>query len=257
VNRYPRGAGHKARMFQTHGLQLRGSVTNGAPGSMTLPLRVSRSTAIPGRVLVRASPLAAAIGADRMPNRHYGTADRRVPRIRWLWALAAVGAVGISASAVDPMRAHTYETALGEHRTIGCGNNLITLDTRSRVAIQCARNLLRASVLRGGASFRVAHDYSSAAIVLAGDARVEGIGTAFAVLRDADRSVVTVAEGSVTLSALDSSRRAAASPDGGPGRSPTPARTIDEMTLRSGERAAVVSRGSQVFLAIHEQVGRP
>jgi ferric-dicitrate binding protein FerR (iron transport regulator) len=160
-----------------------------------------------------------------------------------------VAAVGISTIGIEPMRVHYYETALGEHRTISCRNNLITLNSQSRLAIQCARNLLRARVLRGEASFRIANDSSSAAIVLAGDAQVDGVGTTFSLRQEVGRSIVTVIEGSVTLSALDSRQHGTASPDGGRGRSLTSVPTIDEMPVWSGERAAVVNTGSGVFLA--------
>jgi transmembrane sensor len=246
-------------MIQTHTLEPPGSVTRGGPGPTAQLVPFPGRRVMPGRRLMCSSPApaAAAIGVDRMPNRHSSTADRRLPRIRWLWAVAAVAALGISTAGVDPMRVHYYETVLGQHRTISCRNSLITVEAQSRVAIQCARNLLRARVLRGGASFQVAHDSSSAAIVLAGDAQVDGVGTAFAVRQELDRSIVTVIEGSVTLSALDSSQHGAAWLDAVRGRSLTPVRTIDEMTVWSGQRAAVVNTGSKVVLATSQQVSGP
>jgi ferric-dicitrate binding protein FerR (iron transport regulator) len=248
VSPYPSTGRHETRMLQNDRLE---PVANGGPGHTTRPIPFPRRTVMPDRGLMCSSqaPVAAAIGVDRMPNRHTGIADRRLPRIRWLWALAALATVAVSAGGVDPMRVHYYETALTEHRTISCRNSLITLNTQSQVAIQCTRNLLRARVLRGGASFQVAHDPSSAAIVLAGDARVDGTGTIFSVRQDPDRSSVTVMEGSVTLSALDSRQQGIAPRDVGRGRSLTPARTIDEMPVWSGQRAAVVNTGSKVFLA--------
>src|ERR1700730_3021375 len=64
-----------------------------------------------------------------------------------------------------PKRLSGSCTALGEHRPIGCRSSLITLDAQSQVAVQCTRNLLRAHVLQGGASFRDAGGYSHAASI--------------------------------------------------------------------------------------------
>jgi ferric-dicitrate binding protein FerR (iron transport regulator) len=180
-----------------------------------------------------AAAVAAANGMDGFPYRPSGRAGLRSVRVRLVWGLAALAVVAILTGGVDPMRVHYYETTVGEHRTVGCRNSLVTLNPQSRVAIQCARNLLRADLLRGEASFRVAHDPSSTAIVRVGDdAEVEAFGATFSMRRDADRSTVRVIEGAVTLSALESLR------------------TIQEMTVWAGEHAAVVevNRGSQHLL---------
>jgi ferric-dicitrate binding protein FerR (iron transport regulator) len=176
---------------------------------------------------------AAAIGMDRTPGRYSGSRGSRLASIRWVWVLAAAAVVAVTTSAVDPMSVHYYETKVGESRTVGCAGSRITLNAESRVAIQCARNLLRAHVLRGEASFRMPQDASSTAVVQAGDARVDAIGTHFSVRRDADQSTVTVMEGTVILSALESGQ------DG---------TTTDEMPVWAGERAAVINTGSKVIL---------
>jgi transmembrane sensor len=130
-----------------------------------------------------------------------------------MWFLAAAAVVGNSVSAIDPMRPQHYKATAAE-RVIDCRNNHITLHRQSQLAIQCGPNLLRANLMQGEASFQVADDNSSAAIVLTGDAQVDAVGSKFVVRRDPDRSTVTVLEGFVTL---------------------------DERPVWAGERAAVVN----------------
>src|SRR6266481_802245 len=90
--------------------------------------------------------------------RDYMTRGRRAPYVRLACTLVAAGALAGSASLFNPMNARYYETAAGQHRTIKCSNSSITLQTQSRIAIQCTRNLLRVSLLSGEASFRTAQD---------------------------------------------------------------------------------------------------
>jgi ferric-dicitrate binding protein FerR (iron transport regulator) len=248
---FPSATSRDTRIIETNTLQTFGNVTSDGPGRTTTqqpPVSQRAVRSRPGLMSVSTTEFAAASAGDRAPSRHSGAAPGRVPRIRWVCALAAVAVAGISINGIEPMRVHYYETALGEHRTISCRNSLITLNTQSRLAIQCARNLLRARVLRGEAAFRIANDSSSAAIVSAGDAQVDGIGTTFSLRQDVDRSIVTVIEGSVTLSALDSGQHGTAAAAGGRARSVTSVPTIDEMPVWSGERSAVVNTGSKVFL---------
>jgi len=169
--------------------------------------------------------------------RNYFTRRRRVPYVRLTCTLAAAGVLASSAILINPMHARYYETAAGEHRTIQCSSGSITLNTRSRIAIQCTRNLLRVSLLSGEASFRTAQDPSMSVLVLAGDTRVDDFGSAFSVRRGADRTTVTVSEGLVELSVIDSAQQSR--------------QTVSEMPVRAGESATVTNRGPRLMLGSH------
>jgi len=182
---------------------------------------------------------------DSGPFGHSGVARRRLPRPRWFVGFVAATALASTASLVDPMHVRYYETAIGEHRTIACQDSSITLNTQSRIAIQCARNLLRVNLLRGEASFRVTHDPSRSVTVLAGEAQVDDIGTTFSVRRLDDRTVVTVIDGSVQLSALEPVPHGPSLTDAGLRQTP---RAVADMPVWSGERAAVVNTGSRLIV---------
>jgi transmembrane sensor len=158
-------------------------------------------------------------------------------------------ALASAASAIDPMHVHYYETSVGEHRTISCGNGSITLNTQSRIAVQCARTLLRVHLLRGEALFRVASDPSKTVTVVAGDAQIVNFGTVFSVRHREDQTTVTVIEGTVRLSVLEPIPHVSSLlVDGGRTRTPQPLRSVADMVVWAGERGSVVKAGSKIML---------
>jgi ferric-dicitrate binding protein FerR (iron transport regulator) len=170
-----------------------------------------------------------------------------------------VAAVVLASSVVwlDPLRAHYYETADGQYRTINCANSSITLSAQSRIAIQCTRGLVRVRLLRGEASFRTTQDPSRSTLVIAGDARVYDFGSKFSVRRSADRATVTVAEGFVELSVVYPGQRGSTPPDGGSGAAQQLQRLVDEKPVWAGESATVMNAGSELVLGPRRVVYAP
>jgi ferric-dicitrate binding protein FerR (iron transport regulator) len=183
---------------------------------------------------------------DRPVVRDYFIRSARIPYARAVCMLVAAVAVASSAIVVDPMHVRYYATAAGQHRTINCSNSSITLEAQSRIAIQCTRSLLRVRLLHGEASFRTAPDPSKSALVLAGDAQVYDFGSTFSVRQSADRTTVTVVEGFVELSVVDSGQRGLAARDGGGGTTQHPRRTVDQKPVWAGERATVMNAGAEL-----------
>jgi transmembrane sensor len=175
-------------------------------------------------------------------------APKRLRRINWVSAVAVALALASAASAIDPMHVHYYETSVGEHKTIRCGNGSITLNTQSRIAVPCARTLLRVHLLRGEALFRVASDPSKTVTVLAGDAQIVNFGTVFSVRHREDQTTVTVVEGTVQLSVLESIPHGSSLLDGRRTRTPPPLRSVADMVVWAGQRGSVVRTGSRIVL---------
>jgi transmembrane sensor len=228
----------------------RGKLVSAPTGSFIGQPRVLRMASPPS--LTRSSPMTFVATPDinDPPFEHSDVTRRRRahprwPRPRWFVGFAAATALASSAGFVDPMHVRYYETAVGEHRTIVCQRSSITLNTQSQIAIQCTRNLVRVRLLRGEASFRVPHDASRFLTVLAGDAQVDDIGTIFSVRRLDDRSIVTVIEGSVELSALEPVPSGPSLPGAGLRQLP---RAVADMPVWAGERAAVVNTGSKLIV---------
>ena len=180
--------------------------------------------------------------------RGYSTRGGREPHVRLACMLVAAAAVASCASFLDPMRARYYETAPGQHRTINCSNSSITLNTQSRIAIQCSRSLLRVRLLRGEASFRTSQDPSRSALVLAGDAQVYEVRSIFSVRLSDDRTTVRVIEGFVQLSVVDPGQRGSPPRAGSRNVAQQPRRTLDEMPVWAGESGTVVNTGSELVL---------
>jgi transmembrane sensor len=170
--------------------------------------------------------------------------------------LVAVVALASSAIWLDPMRAHYYETAAGQYRTISCANSSITLSAQSRIAIQCTRGLVRVRLLRGEASFRTMQDSSRSTLVLAGDTQVYDFGSKFSVRSSADRTTVTVVEGFVELSVFYPQERGSPPPDSG-SRAPRIQEMVDQKPVWAGESATVMTAGSGLLLGPRRIVYAP
>ena len=93
-----------------------------------------------------------------------------------------------------------YATALGERRHIALPDgSVIDLNSRSRVRIQFAHRQRRVELVEGEALFSVEHDAGRPFTVDAGNGQVTVTGTRFDVRRDADKTRVAVAQGSVKV----------------------------------------------------------
>ncbi|MBU1345432.1 MAG: FecR family protein [Alphaproteobacteria bacterium] len=118
--------------------------------------------------------------------------------------------------------AGAYATRPGEQKvaTLRDGSR-IALNTDTQVDVQFDDGRRRIELDRGEAMFEVAHDAARPFVVVAGDTRVQAIGTVFIVRRTGEDVVVTLIKGKVVVS-HDSQRVQ--------GRSPQP------VMLRPGER---------------------
>lgn len=98
-------------------------------------------------------------------------------------------------------QAGAYATRPGEQRvaTLKDGSR-IALNTDTRVDVRFDPDRRRIELDRGEAMFEVAHDAARPFIVIAGDTRVQAIGTVFTVRRTRDGVVVTLIKGKVAVS---------------------------------------------------------
>lgn len=94
-----------------------------------------------------------------------------------------------------------YATRLGEQKvaTLKDGSR-IALNTDTRVDVRFDSDRRRIELDQGEAMFEVAHDAARPFVVIAGDTRVQAIGTVFTVRRTRDDVVVTLIKGKVAVS---------------------------------------------------------
>lgn len=126
-----------------------------------------------------------------------------ITRRRMLWmtgsaaAAAGVGALGL-AGLDDGL---TYETAKGEMRRIAMPDgSVVNLNTASSIYVRFSETRRSVFLRSGEVLFEVAKDRSRPFVVTAGNTKVEAIGTAFTVRRQADSPVsVLVSEGVVEV----------------------------------------------------------
>jgi transmembrane sensor len=116
-------------------------------------------------------------------------------------------ALGIAASIIVALavliaynRALTYETRIGERRTILLEDgSRVELNARSKIRVVFTRRGRNIELLEGQAFFRVARDTHRPFIVDSAGALVRAVGTQFDVYRRESGTLVTVLEGRVSL----------------------------------------------------------
>jgi transmembrane sensor len=113
-------------------------------------------------------------------------------------AAAVVGSVGLALFG----NRSGYETARGEMLRIALPDgSVVNLNTASHIDVHFTETSRTILLRRGEALFDVAKDAARPFVVMAGDARVRAVGTAFTVRHDAAAPVdVTVSEGVVEVS---------------------------------------------------------
>lgn len=98
---------------------------------------------------------------------------------------------------VDPLR---YSTVVGERRKVNLDDgSVIELNTNSIVEVLFDQKKRQISLLKGEAYFDVAKDRNRPFVVDTGNGEVMAIGTAFNINRYADKTIVTVTEGTVAV----------------------------------------------------------
>jgi transmembrane sensor len=94
----------------------------------------------------------------------------------------------------------SYETKTGEQARLQLQDGT-SVFMSAQTALSATFTRSRRSVIlgRGEALFEVAHDSARPFVVIAGNGSITAVGTTFDVRRDADRVVVTVTEGTVSV----------------------------------------------------------
>jgi len=143
----------------------------------------------------------AGLGGDRAIARRLGT--------WYVWALAGVAAVLVLGLSLlwwsrDGERfglPRTYDTGHGEQAAWRLPDgSMLHLNTDSSTTVHYSKTERVVYVKRGQAFFEVAHGDRRRFRVSAGDAQVLAVGTEFDVYRRPDATLVTVVEGTVTVS---------------------------------------------------------
>lgn len=151
--------------------------------------------------------------ADEVIGRHAAAAlePERAPR-RWPLALAAsviavlVG-VGLVNQVTTSATVEHYQTA-GQSRTVTLADGSgVTMDLATEIDVRMSRGERNIELVAGRALFDVAHDASRPFRVDTGHGRVTALGTQFQVDVDADRVIVTLLEGSVSVSPPEAQRQ--------------------------------------------------
>ncbi|WP_312165817.1 FecR domain-containing protein [Phenylobacterium sp.] len=145
------------------------------------------------------------------------TAARTRPARRGLMAgaLAASLAVviGVAAYQAAPAKQESFETGLAMRRITLADGSQVTLDARTRLDVRLGAKARDLELVRGQASFEVAHDPARPFAVRLGRQVVVATGTAFNLDQAPEASVVTLVEGSVDVrSAADDKLLARLSP---------------------------------------------
>lgn len=120
-----------------------------------------------------------------------------------------------------------YRTGLGEQRSVVLGDgSIVTLNTSSEIGVEYGEERRFIRLRSGEALFNVAHDVARPFDVAAGNITVRAVGTQFNVDRRADRTTVTVVEGTVRVStSMDGPQRTA------PGSNRAPAEPLEELII--------------------------
>jgi len=123
----------------------------------------------------------------------------------WRWAGLAVAAVVLLGLAVTWFEQNfpsgsTYATTKGGFQQIVLNDHsTLELNTDTEVRVAMTRSLREIKLIRGEASFDVAHDAARPFVVVAGDTAVRAVGTRFDVRRFDGSVEVTVNEGRVAI----------------------------------------------------------
>lgn len=129
---------------------------------------------------------------------------RPLPAGRRNWAMAAT-VLALCGSGVFGVYGwldrHTYATDIGEQRTVTLDDaSKISVNSASKVVVSYGETAREVRLERGEALFEVAKDPARPFIVLAGNKRIEALGTSFVVRRDNDRTAVTLIDGRIAVS---------------------------------------------------------
>jgi transmembrane sensor len=137
------------------------------------------------------------------PEKSDVTARRIRPAIlRSIFIILAISILaGAATFALQGAKKHTYDTAIGGHKTLVLvdGSRVeLNTSTMLQVAVNDERKIW---LRKGEAYFQIIHDPKHPFVVMAGALRITDLGTKFIVRQDANRLNVVVVEGRVSFSA--------------------------------------------------------
>ena len=103
-----------------------------------------------------------------------------------------------------PVPVQTYRTTAQEVRAIQLSDgSRVLLDRGSELRVAFERKLRKVELASGEANFSITHDTARPFVVMAGERRVQVVGTEFDVLRQPERLQVTVSHGLVAVGPAD------------------------------------------------------
>lgn len=115
-------------------------------------------------------------------------------------ALVIIVVVGVTSSLPRLQDQRRYLSGRGELRSIALPDgSIVTLNTQSDIRLRYSSGARTVELLSGEALFRVAKRANLPFRVLVGDSVVQAIGTEFNIDRSAERPLVTVVEGRVSI----------------------------------------------------------
>ncbi|AQR62482.1 hypothetical protein BZG35_13130 [Brevundimonas sp. LM2] len=133
--------------------------------------------------------------------------DRRSLVRRWPWGVGGLAVAALAcALLIGPIlssRPVTYVTAPGEQKTVNLADgSVIVMNGDSTLSIRLSGAERRVEMGHAEAAFDITHDVDRPFRITVGESRIEVLGTAFDVRRDADSTRVNVARGLVRVSDL-------------------------------------------------------
>ncbi len=149
------------------------------------------------------------------PRRHFGSDGSARSFLRQSLSAAALLAIVI-AGALLYLRNPGIETGVGEQRVLALEDGTqVMLNTDTRLTVSYDRQERTVELKEGEAAFDVAKRPDWPFVVIAGGQRVEALGTSFVVRRNEGQVAITLVEGKVAVSPLDSSERSEGASDAG------------------------------------------
>jgi transmembrane sensor len=140
--------------------------------------------------------------SERRMELRKDTLEQRPRRRAVAWGMAAmlVVAAGLAAILLMQSRGQTIQTDRGERREVALADgSVIQVDPETRLRVKYEDHARRVLLERGRALFHVAKNAERPFLVEANNTTVRAVGTAFAVERQYESIVVTVAEGKVAV----------------------------------------------------------
>jgi transmembrane sensor len=212
--------------------------------------------------------------SERRMELRKDTPELRPRRRAVAWSMAAMlfVATGLAAILLMQSRGRTIQTDRGERREVALADgSVIQVDPETRLRVKYEDHTRRVFLERGRAFFHVAKNAERPFLVEANNTMVRAVGTAFAVERQRESIVVTVAEGKVAVfsaHSLATPSPVTPSPSGSAniqGKVASGALTFSTSTVSSGHRLtqhglqsepppAPTGAAPEIFLTANQQV---